>query len=93
MEHGGTCLNDLLRYDGSPTGWTGQQYRDALRTSYFSSTGTTLSYSDPLNATAVAVHFDLYKEAVNDLHMQQIPLATGGTPGLTYEVTIDLIEV
>src|SRR5437660_1005799 len=42
------CLNDLLRYDGTPTGMTGQQYRDALRTSYTSSVGTTILYTDPL---------------------------------------------
>src|SRR2546421_6151523 len=44
------CLNELARYDGTSTGKTGQQYRDALRTSYTSSTGTTIHYSDPLNA-------------------------------------------
>ncbi|MBV9258138.1 MAG: hypothetical protein JO215_08980 [Ktedonobacteraceae bacterium] len=86
------CLNDLLRYDGATTGWTGQQYRDALRSSYSSSSGTTIQFSDPTNATAVAVHFDGYKETITDLHMQQIPLATGGTPGLSYEVTVELVE-
>jgi hypothetical protein len=86
------CLNDLLRYDGTPTGWTGQQYRDALHTSYTGSIGTTLQYSGPTNTTAIAVHFDAYKEVVNDLHMQQVPLATGGTPGLSYEVMIELVE-
>ncbi len=86
------CLNDLARYDGTPTGVTGQQYRDALRTSYTASTGTTLLYSDPLNATSVAVHFDAYKESVSDLHIQQAALAVGGTPGLSYEVMIELIE-
>ncbi len=86
------CLNDLLRYDGTATGWTGQQYRDALHTSYSSSAGTTILYSDPTNATAIAVHFDVYKEIITDLHMQQVPLATGATPGLSYEVTIELIE-
>ena len=25
------CMNDLLKYDGTSTGLTGQQYRDALR--------------------------------------------------------------
>lgn len=86
------CLNDLLRYDGSATGWTGEQYRDALHTSYTGSTGTTIQYSDPTNATAVAVHFDVYKETITDLHMQQIAPATGGTAGLSYEVAIELIE-
>ncbi len=87
------CLNDLLRYDGTPTGWTGQQYRDVLHASYSNSTGTTLQFSDPTNTTVIPVHFDIYKEAISDLHMQQISLATGGTPGLSYEVTIELIEV
>ncbi|HLG62757.1 MAG TPA: hypothetical protein VKY19_12530 [Ktedonosporobacter sp.] len=86
------CLNDLLRYDGAPTGLTGQQYRDALRTSYTSSVGTTILYSDPLNSTPVAVHFDSYAEKVIDLHSQQVPLAAGAAPGLSYEVTIELVE-
>jgi hypothetical protein len=86
------CLNDLLRYDGSPGGLSGQQYRDALRASYLASTGTTLQFSDPLNGSPVAVHFDYYAEAVFDLHMQQVPLATGHAPGLSYEVAIELVE-
>ena len=84
--------NDLLKYDGTLTGWTGQQYRDALRASYTGSVGTTISYIDPLNASPVAVHFDSYAEVVYDLHVQQVPLATGGTPGLSYEVAIELVE-
>jgi hypothetical protein len=86
------CLNDLLHYDGTLTGWTGQQYRDALHASYAGSVGSTVLYSDPTNATAIAVHFDVYKESINNLHMQQVPLATGGMPGLSYEVTIELVE-
>lgn len=86
------CLNDLLRYDGTPTGLTGQQYRDALRSSYTGSIGTTILHSDPLNSTPIAVHFDSYIERVIDLHMQQVPLATGTAPGLSYEVTIELVE-
>jgi len=86
------CLNDLLRYDGTPTGMTGQQYRDALRTSYTSSVGTTILYTDPLNATPVAVHFDSYAEKVIDLLAVQVPLATGSSPGLSYEVAIELVE-
>ncbi len=86
------CMNDLLRYDGTPTGLTGQQYRDALRASYSNAIGATVQYSDPLNAAPVAVHFDAYTEIVVDLHVQQVPLATGGSPGLSYEVTIELVE-
>lgn len=86
------CLNDLQKYDGSATGTTGQQYRDALRTSYTNSVGTTINFTDPLNGTAVAVHFDDYSEQVVDLHSQQVPLATGGSPGLSYLVHIQLVE-
>jgi len=86
------CLNDLLKYDGTATGFTGQQYRDALRTSYSTSVGTTILYTDPLNSTAIAVHFDGYAEIVYDLHIQQVPLSTGATPGLSYEVAIELVE-
>jgi hypothetical protein len=86
------CMNDMLRYDSTPTGLTGQQYRDALRASYTGSIGTTINFTDPLNGTAVAVHFDNYAELVHDLHSQQVPLATGGSPGLSYEVAIELVE-
>jgi len=85
------CINDLLKYDGTSTGLTGQQYRDALRTSYANSVGTTISFSEPINAT-VLVHFDNYVEAIKDLHSQQVPLATGGSPGLSYLVQIELVE-
>ena len=86
------CLNDLLKYDGTPTGMIGEQYRDALRTSYNNSTGTTLQYTDPLNGTSVAVHFDSYAEIVYDLHVQQVPLSLGNALGLSYEVAIELVE-
>lgn len=86
------CINDLQRYDGTPTGLTGQQYRDALRASYIGSVGTTILYNDPLNSAAVAVHFDSYTEKVVDLHTQQVPLSLGASPGLSYEVSIELVE-
>ena len=86
------CKNDLLRYDGTPTGFTGQHYRDALRTSYISSTGTTVLYSDPLNSTPIAVHIDSYEEIVFDLHIQQVSLSVGSAASLSYEVTIELLE-
>lgn len=86
------CKNDLLRYDGIPTGLTGQSYRNALLTSYTGSIGTTVQYTDPLNATPIAVHIDSYEETVLDLHVQQVPLATGSLPGLSYEVAITLVE-
>ena len=58
------CLNDLLKYDGTGTGLTGQQYRDALRTSYTGSTGTTILFTDALNGAALAVHFEVEIELV-----------------------------
>src|SRR5919109_876088 len=45
------CVNDLVKYDGTSTGTTGQQYRDALRTSYYNNVGSTINYTDPLNGT------------------------------------------
>jgi hypothetical protein len=86
------CLNDALKYDGTPTGLSGQQYRDALRASYTSSVGTTLQFIDPLNGAAVAVHFDSYSELVYDLRVQQVDLATGSPAALSYEVEIVLVE-
>lgn len=85
------CYNDLLKYDGTATGTTGQQYRDALRASY-AQVGVAINYTDPLNGAAVPVHFDSYAEAVLDLHSQQVPLAVGASPGLSYEVAIELVE-
>lgn len=87
------CLNDLLKYDGTPTGISGEQYRAALRASYTASTGTTINFSDPLNGTSLAVHFDSYEELIHDLHSQVVSLATGGSRGASYEVKITLLEV
>ena len=86
------CKNDLLRYDGLSTNITGQQYRDAVRTSYLNSVGTTVLFSDPINTTVIAVHIDSYTEVVSDLHTQQIALSLSGLNGLSYEVTVELVE-
>lgn len=86
------CLNDLVKYDGTSTGLNGEQYRDALRTSYANSTGLSISFTDPLNGTAIAVHFDSYAEMIPDLHIQQVPLSTGASAALSYEVEIELVE-
>jgi hypothetical protein len=86
------CVNDQLKYDGTPTGISGQQYRDALRASYTLSVGTTIQFIDPLNGSPLAVHFDSYSELVYDLRVQQVALATGAAPGLSYEVEIVLVE-
>lgn len=86
------CLNDQLKYDGTPTGLSGQEYRDALRASYTSSVGATVQFIDPLNGIPVPVHFDSYRERVHNLRVQQVPLATAAAPALSYEVEIVLIE-
>ena len=86
------CKNELLRYDGAATGITGQQYRDALRTSYLNSVGTTVLFIEPINTTSIAVHIDSYTEVVLDLHTQQVALSLGGTGSLSYEVTVELVE-
>ncbi len=85
------CVNDQLKYDGTPTNISGQQYRDALRASYTGSVGTTIQFIDPLSSAPISVHFDSYSELVYDLRVQQVALATGGPPALSYEVEIVLI--
>lgn len=86
------CLNEQLKYDGTPSGLSGQQYRDALRASYTGSAGVTILYSDPLNSAPIAVHFDSYSELVYDPRVQQVALAVGASAALSYEVEIVLVE-
>lgn len=86
------CINDLQKYDGTSTGQSGQQYRDALRASYTGSVGTTINFTDPLSGSAIPVHFDSYEETIHDLHSQIISLATGGSAAASYEVKIVLVE-
>src|SRR6266567_8344333 len=81
------CLNDLTRYDGAPTGLTGQQYRDAIRTCYITSTGITVNFVDPLNGLAIPVHLDTYEERILEMSSQIISAATGGSAAATYVVT------
>ena len=54
--------------------------------------GTTINFTDPLNGSAIAVHFDSYEERIRDLHSQIISAATGGSAGASYEVKIVLVE-
>jgi hypothetical protein len=77
------ALNNLAKYDGTPTGLTGQQYRDALWTSY-AKVATALSFTDPEGQTA-QVHFDDLVERVADLRSQQV--------GVSYELDVTLVEV
>ena len=77
------AVNDLTKYDGTPTGITGQQYRDALWASYVK-VATALSFTDPEGQTA-QVHFDDLVEHVADLRSQQV--------GVSYELDVALVEV
>ncbi|MBE3560103.1 MAG: hypothetical protein IMW89_12885 [Ktedonobacteraceae bacterium] len=86
------ALNDLTRYDGISTGKSGQQYRDALRSSFTGSLGGIILFSDPLSGGAISVHFDSYEERILDLRTQLISLATGGPAGASYEIAIELLE-
>lgn len=86
------CINNLRKYDGTDTGLTGEQYRDALRTSYTSNIATTINFTDPLSGTAIPVYFDDYSETIIDLHSQIIAVSTGSSAGASYEVKISLQE-
>ncbi len=61
------ALNDLTRYDGQPTGVSGQQYRDALVASYGKSGA--LAFVD-LEGIAWSVRFDDLVEAIPDPRTQ-----------------------
>ncbi len=76
------ALNELTQYDGTPTGLTGQQYRDVLWASY-TKVATALSFTDPQGQTA-QVHFDSLAERVADLRSQQT--------GVSYELDVALVE-
>jgi len=74
--------NELAKYDGTPTGLTGQQYRDALWASY-AKVASALSFTDPQNLT-VQVRFDDLVERVADLRSQQV--------SVSYELDVTLLE-
>ncbi len=76
------ALNELTKYDGTLTGLTGQQYRDALWASYVK-LATTLAFVDPQGQTA-QVRFDDLKERMPDLRSQQV--------GSSYELEVTLLE-
>ena len=86
------CINNLKKYDGTDTGITGEQYRDALRTSYMGNIATTINFTDPLSGTAIPVYFDSYEETIIDLHSQIIAVSTGSSAGASYDVKISLQE-
>ena len=75
------AANDLLRYDGKPTGLTGQQYRDLLAASY-AKIGP-IPFIDP-HGDAWNVHFDDLVESLPDPRTQ--------TSGSAYLLAVTLIE-
>lgn len=83
--------NDLLKYDGTATGTTGETYRSNLKSSYTSNIATTITFVDPLN-NSISVHFDNYEEMILDLKTQIIAVATGGSLAASYECKIALVE-
>jgi len=85
------CVNDLLRSDSTPTGISGQQYRDSLRNSYISNIGSTITFIDLINGS-MQVHFDHYEETIIDTKTAITSLATGGSLAASYAVTITLVE-
>ena len=86
------AINELRRYDGTLVGVSGQRFRDALRASYIGNVGTTINFVDPLNGSAIPVHFDRIEESILDLHSQVIAVASGVSIGASYEIRIELLE-
>jgi hypothetical protein len=81
----------LLNYDGTANSNTGQQFRDALRSSYTSNIAATIVFKDPTN-TSINVYFAHYQERILDLKSQIIALSTGGSLAGSYECAIELLE-
>jgi hypothetical protein len=85
------CKNELANYDGSLSSNTGEQYRDAIVSSFTSNIATTISYTDP-KGSAINVYFTLYEETILDLKSQVIPLSTGGSVAPSYEILVEMLE-
>jgi hypothetical protein len=83
--------NELPNYDGSTSNLTGEQYRDALITSYTGKIATAITYVDPTN-TSISVYFDDYSETITDLKSQIIPYSVGNSVAPSYECEIVLLE-
>ena len=76
------ALNDLANYDGTPTGFTGQQYHDALQASY-AKVNAVLAFTDAGN-TGHSVRFDHLLARVPDVQTQ--------LTGLGYHMEVELVE-
>ncbi len=80
------ALDGLARYDGRPTGLTGQQYRDALTASY--ETIGVLPFVDP-HGVAWRVRFDHLVESLPD---PRTALAGPAGLGPGYLLAVELVE-
>ncbi|HEY8694681.1 MAG TPA: hypothetical protein VIR57_18275 [Chloroflexota bacterium] len=76
------ALNDLANYDGTPTGFSGQQYHDTLYGSY-AKVNTILVFVDADNTTH-SVRFDHLLARVPDVQTQ--------ITGLGYHMEVELVE-
>lgn len=76
------ALNDLQNYDGSPAGFTGQQYHDLLYASY-AKVNTVLTFVD-VDGSSHNVRFDHLVARVPDVQTQ--------LTGVGYHVDVELVE-
>lgn len=76
------ALNDLQNYDGTPTGFTGQEYHDTLYGSY-GRVNTLLVFVD-VDGTTHNVRFDNLVAKVPDVQTQLV--------GLGYHMEVELVE-
>jgi hypothetical protein len=77
------CYGSLLRYDGTPTGITGYDYRDSLQIAY-QHTAQILPFTDPAGVCR-GVAFTHFIEEIADLRAQ--------ATALNFLVTIELTEM
>jgi len=76
------ALNDLSNYDGTPTGFTGQEYHDTLYGSY-ARVNTVLVFVDADSSTH-NVRFDHLAAHVPDVQTQ--------LTGVCYHMDVELVE-
>ncbi len=76
------ALNDLTNYDGTPTGFSGQQYHDTLYASY-ARVNAVLVFVD-LDSSSHNVRFDHLAAHVPDVQTQ--------ISGLGYHMDVELVE-
>ena len=82
---------NLLKYDGTDTGISGETYRSNLRNSYTSKIAQTIVFQDAIG-NSINVYFKQYEERILDLKSQIIALSTGGSLAGSYECSIILLE-